>query len=76
MFVDEVLAGVGIPILHVRWQRRYDTQVLATQLATYLGLPQLVPPAPAPIHAQRTLPALPVPQPAPELPAPCRIPFL
>jgi hypothetical protein len=36
-FVDEVLAGIGIPILHVRWQRRYDAQLLVSQIAARLG---------------------------------------
>jgi hypothetical protein len=54
-FVDEVLAAVGIPILHVRWQRRYDVQVLGTQIATCVGLPaQGVPPAPSPRHVHPT----------------------
>jgi hypothetical protein len=69
-FVDEVLAGVGLPILHVRWQRRYDVQVLASQIAARLGLPAAsATPAPPPIHTQPTLAMPPVTtQPAPQLP--------
>jgi hypothetical protein len=52
-FVDEVLAGVGIPILHVRWQRRYDVQLLASQIAAHIGLPTALA---APPHPQPTLP--------------------
>lgn len=36
-FVDEVLAGVGLPILHVRWQRSYDPAALGAQLLAVLG---------------------------------------
>jgi hypothetical protein len=39
-FVDEILAAVGLPILHVRWQRRYDQAALAEQLALKLGIAQ------------------------------------
>jgi len=35
-FVDAVLAGAGIPILHIRWQRRYDPRDLAQQIAIKL----------------------------------------
>jgi hypothetical protein len=31
-FVDAVLAATAIPILHVRWQRRYDIGALATRI--------------------------------------------
>jgi len=40
-FVDDVLASAGIPILHVRWQRSYDTQALAQQIATVLSMAML-----------------------------------
>lgn len=36
-FVDEVLAGVGLPILHVRWQRQYSEAALAAQILAALG---------------------------------------
>lgn len=36
-FVDEVLTGVGLPILHVRWQRHYDVAVLERQILAMLG---------------------------------------
>jgi hypothetical protein len=65
-FVDEVLAAVGIPILHVRWQRRYDARVLATQLAVQLGTAPTNPaspevlPVPGPWLAAPALTAAPV----------------
>lgn len=37
-FVDEVLAGVGLPMLHVRWQPHYDALVLGQQIRSALGL--------------------------------------
>jgi very-short-patch-repair endonuclease len=37
-FVDTVLAGIGLPILHVRWQARYDPRDLAERIAEKLGL--------------------------------------
>lgn len=47
-FVDDVLASAGIPILHVRLQRSYDTQALAQQIAVTLGtaMPSVAAPAP------------------------------
>jgi very-short-patch-repair endonuclease len=45
-FVDDVLALAGLPILHVRWQRRYDTRALAEQIIGRIGMT-----APAPILA-------------------------
>ena len=51
-FVDDVLAAAGLPILHVRWQRRYDTGALAAQIAGQLGID-----TPTPIAA-------PLPEPA------------
>jgi hypothetical protein len=53
-----VLVGVGIPILHVQWQRRYDSTVLATQLHATIGLSELTPAtsaAPATLHAPQVL---------------------
>jgi very-short-patch-repair endonuclease len=61
-FVDEVLAAAGLPILHIRWQRRYDPRDLAQQIAIKLPSAQpaaapLVPlPAPAPAIAIAPLP--------------------
>lgn len=68
-FVDEVLAGVGLPILHVRWQRQYSQAALAGQVLAALGgrageapaeqLWQPIPaapaanPAPAPVAASQ-----------------------
>jgi Protein of unknown function (DUF2726) len=46
-FVDDVLAAAGIPILHIRWQRSYDTRALAEQIA---GRPGIA--APVPIAAR------------------------
>jgi very-short-patch-repair endonuclease len=37
-FIDDVLAAAGIPILHVRWQRSYDSHALARQIAGRLGI--------------------------------------
>ncbi len=37
-FVDSVLVAAAMPILHVRWQRRYDTGALAAQIAGQLGV--------------------------------------
>jgi very-short-patch-repair endonuclease len=37
-FVDTVLAGIGLPILHVRWQSRYSPSELAGRIAEKLGL--------------------------------------
>lgn len=48
-FVDTVLAGVSIPILHVRWQRRYETATLAQQLASKLRT--VSPPVPTVLSA-------------------------
>jgi hypothetical protein len=63
-FVDEVLAGVGIPILHVRWQRRYDVQLLASQIAAHIGLPTALaaPPHPQPTLPERAVAVLPASQ--------------
>jgi len=47
-FVDDVLAAAGIPILHVRWQRRYDTRTLAEQIAGRLGI-AVAPPIAGPL---------------------------
>jgi hypothetical protein len=64
-FVDEVLAGIGIPILHVRWHCRYDSHILTAQIATRIRMaavstaPQL-----PPKHAQPTLPMPPIATPA------------
>lgn len=37
-FVDAALGAAGLPILHVRWQRRYDPDQLARQIAATAGL--------------------------------------
>jgi Protein of unknown function (DUF2726) len=37
-FVDTVLADVGLPVLHVRWQSRYSPPELAGRIAEKLGL--------------------------------------
>lgn len=50
-FVDSVLASAGLPILHVRWQRRYDTATLAQQIAGALGIGAQPAAAPLPIPA-------------------------
>jgi hypothetical protein len=47
-FVDDVLAAAGIPILHIRCQRRYDTGALAEQIAGRLGI-AVAPPIAAPL---------------------------
>jgi very-short-patch-repair endonuclease len=52
-FVDAVLAAASLPIMHVRWQRRYDPRVLAQQIAVKLS-------STPPITSQTPLPA-PVP---------------
>lgn len=41
-FVDAVLAAVRLPVLHVRWQRRYDTAQLAADIRHALGMHQPV----------------------------------
>jgi very-short-patch-repair endonuclease/ribosomal protein L40E len=57
-FVDEVLASAGIPIVHIRWQRSYDPQALAGQIATALGCAPLVPaPLPSPAVSNAPVPA-------------------
>lgn len=38
-FVDAALRSAGLPILHVRWQRRYDGEQLAAQIRQACGLP-------------------------------------
>jgi hypothetical protein len=58
-FVDDVLAATGIPILHVRWQRSYDTRALAEQIAGQLGIAAPVP-APA-LHGAASMSAHPLP---------------
>jgi hypothetical protein len=52
-FVDQVLAAAGIPIMRVRWQRRYDAGALTQQIAGYLEIAM-----PAPITAPLLEPAL------------------
>lgn len=37
-FVDAALSSAGLPILHVRYQRRYDTEHLARQIREAAGL--------------------------------------
>lgn len=48
-FVDTVLAQVGLPILHVRWQRSYRVAELAAQIRTAVGR---TPPHPSAAPAQ------------------------
>jgi very-short-patch-repair endonuclease len=48
-FVDLVCASVGLPILHVRWSKHYDTVQLRQQMHALLGIipsasPTLIPP--------------------------------
>lgn len=57
VFVDEVLAGVGLPILHVRWQRSYSQAALAGQVRAALGLQAAMPAQAAPILAASSSPA-------------------
>jgi very-short-patch-repair endonuclease len=72
-FVDEVLAAVGIPILHVPWQRNYNIQALAALLASRLGIATLAPahaPVPQAVPAASNgfwspIPIAPVPAAAP-----------
>jgi very-short-patch-repair endonuclease len=66
-FVDEVLAATGIPILHVRWQRSYDTRALAQQIAARLGIAAPVP-ATA-LHGDASVPAPPLPTVSTAVPA-------
>jgi very-short-patch-repair endonuclease len=67
-FVDDILAAAGLPILHVRWQRRYDPRDLAQQIA--IKLPSAPPaaaswvPLPAAASAIPTAP-LPISTPPP-----------
>lgn len=56
-FLDEVLAGVGLPILHQRWQRRYNPHALTAQIAAAMR-------SAAPTPPQIVGPAQPVPPPA------------
>lgn len=49
-FVDAALAAAGLPILHVRWQRRYEVARLAADIQAAAGL------APAPILGGFALP--------------------
>jgi very-short-patch-repair endonuclease len=77
-FVDDVLASAGIPILHVRWQRSYDTQALAQQIATVLSVAMpsnsaLAPPVAVGLAtAAGSHTAVPIHQPSPPQPTPIR----
>lgn len=73
---------MAIPIVHVRWQRRYDSRALAEQLAAAMGIAasarQPVPPAtfvssrePIPVAATPLVPAAPAQ--APVLPVAARV---
>jgi predicted amidophosphoribosyltransferase len=62
-FVDEVLAGVGLPILHVRWQRQYSQAALAGQVLTALG--GRAGEATSPEQSWQPIPAAPAAIPAP-----------
>lgn len=62
-FVDSVLATIGLPILHIRWQRRYDPAALAQQIYAAIGF---TPPIPSAPQAPRNVPATALPPAAPE----------
>ncbi len=47
-FVDAVLASAELPILHVRWQRTYDTARLKAQVYAALGVDLPTPTSPSP----------------------------
>jgi very-short-patch-repair endonuclease len=61
-FVDTVLAGVGLPILHVRWQSRYSPPELVGRIAEKLGLaaPARSLPAESPLYGGPSVAAEPV----------------
>jgi len=77
-FVDDVLASAGIPILHVRWQRSYDSRALAQQIAASLriAMPTIAASVPPIAVALATAPvshaAAPAPNPSPAQPTPMR----
>jgi hypothetical protein len=74
VFVDDVLANVGISILHVRWQRRYDPRMLASQITTKLGHPSIAPEeVPTPVPALAALSSIPTL--AASVPAPSAVQF-
>jgi very-short-patch-repair endonuclease len=67
-FVDNVLASAGIPIVHIRWERRYDPHALAQQIAAALRIAMPSITAPAPPRAE-ALAAAPVPHAAARAPS-------
>jgi very-short-patch-repair endonuclease len=61
-FVDDVLAAAGLPILHVRWQRRYDPRDLTQQIAIKLPSAQPTKASWVPASAlSSTIPTAPLP---------------
>lgn len=75
-FVDDVLASVGLPILHVRWSHRYDTQALAQAIHERIGLPASGLPTPLPLQPSAVLAAMittPAPRSAQLSPSPAPI---
>lgn len=50
-FVDQVFAAAGLPLVHVRVKRAYNTAELAAQLSSYLDVRQVAAPSkvPAPV---------------------------
>src|SRR5262249_55421786 len=77
-FVDQVMASVGLPILHVGWQHTYERDTLEQAICAQLGIrPQPTPlpltATPAPqrpsvsSHAPTTHMAQVVPQPLPQV---------
>lgn len=67
-FVDAVLASAGLPILHVRWQRTYDTTRLRAQIYAALDIALPTPPPlylpPTPIQPAIALSPAAAPEPA------------
>jgi hypothetical protein len=59
-FVDDVLASVGLPILHVRWSPNYDVERIRAAIFGQLGMVAPPPPAPRPLPTPiSTRPVLP-----------------
>ena len=70
VFLDEVLAGVGFPILRVRWQRHYDPRALAVQLTTAMGMAAPTLPSAEPVRSLvATASFAPAPKPKPAVAA-------
>jgi very-short-patch-repair endonuclease len=64
-FVDSVLTSAGLPILHVRWQRRYDPGALSQQITGALGIGPQSTPTPLPIPAAVPAPSVSPPDSSP-----------